>query len=100
MPEPAFPAPAESSFACRRCGQELRSGRGAFYLVKILAIADPSPPILEAQDDVAVEIQRLLKQVARLSESALLEEVYRRRLFTLCASCYRQWIADPFSPSQ
>jgi hypothetical protein len=93
-PETAGPGP----LTCRRCGAELRPGGGTFYRVVIHATADPTPPALSAPDlatDVRPEIERLLAQLADLSEEELLAQVYRRLTLYLCGPCYRQWIEDP-----
>jgi hypothetical protein len=93
------PAPADSgAFTCRRCGAELRPGSGNFYRVTIEAVADPSPPEITAGDlatDVRSEIERLLAQMADLSEQELVAQVYRRLTLYLCSPCYRAWIEDP-----
>lgn len=100
MPENHLPEAHPPSFACQRCGRELHRGQGDFYLVKILAVADPSPPEIQGEEDPGAEIQRLLKQLMKRSERELIDQVYQRRLYTLCASCYRQWIADPIRSFQ
>jgi hypothetical protein len=83
---------------CRRCGAELRPGAGNFYRVVIEAVADPAPPTLSDEDlaaDVRAEIERLLTQLASLSEEEALAQVYRRLTLYLCGRCYRDWIDDP-----
>lgn len=90
---------AESGpLSCARCGRELVPGKGDFYVVRIEAVADPSPPCFSDEDlqrDPKAEIERLLKQMAGLSEQDLLDQVYRRLVVHLCGPCYRQWIEDP-----
>jgi len=84
--------------ACRRCGRELLPGRGDLYVVSILAVADPSPPIFTEEDlaeDIGGEILRLTAQMSPLSTEQAQDQVYRRLVFHLCPSCYRQWIEDP-----
>jgi hypothetical protein len=84
--------------ACQRCAARLHPGRGEFYLVKIQAVADPSPPVIlreELVQDPSKEIQRLLAQVRSLSEQELIDQVYRREILYLCAGCYREWIENP-----
>jgi len=84
--------------ACRRCGRDLDPGRGDLYVVSILAVADPSPPIFTEEDmaaDIGAEILRLTAQVNRLGAEQAQDQVYRRMVFHLCASCYRRWIEDP-----
>jgi hypothetical protein len=90
--------PNEDALVCRRCGAALRPGAGDFYRVVIEAVADPSPPDLSNEDlahDVRAEIERLLTQMASLSEEEALAQVYRRLTLYLCLRCYRDWIDDP-----
>jgi len=87
-----------ATFLCRRCGAELLPGRSNFYRVTIEAVADPSPPTISAEDlalDVRPQIERLLAQLAGLSEEEAMAQVYRRLTLYLCGSCYRTWIDNP-----
>ena len=90
--------PDSSSLLCARCGAELTLGKGNFYVVRIEALADPSPPNFSEDDltqDPKAEIERLIDQMRELSERELLDQVYRRLILHLCGSCYRQWIEEP-----
>ncbi len=83
---------------CRRCGRELHPGKGDLYVVSILAVADPSPPIFTEEDladDIGKEILRLTAQMHRLSAEQAQAQVYRRLVFHMCPSCYGRWIEDP-----
>jgi hypothetical protein len=79
---------------CQRCSTALTPGEGNFYVVKIVAVADPAPPII-SQEDVSADIQRLLRDLAGKPARELIDQVYRRRIFSLCTACYRRWIEDP-----
>ncbi len=84
--------------ACHRCGKELKSGDGSFYVVRIEAMADPSPPRFSEEDlsgDAKAEIERLLAKMSDLSEQEALDQVYRRLVLYLCCQCYRGWIENP-----
>jgi len=84
--------------ACRGCGRELHPGSGDLYLVSIVAVADPSPPVFTEDDlarDLEHEIQRLLAQMKDLNAQQAQDQVYRRLVFHLCESCYSDWIMDP-----
>ena len=88
----------QPALSCQRCSTALRLGRGECYLVKIQAVADPTPPVITREElatDVGSEIQSLLAQLAGLSEQELMNQVYRREIFYLCTPCYRDWINDP-----
>jgi len=87
-----------SPLLCARCGIELKPGKGNFYVVRIEALADPTPPKFSEEDmnlDPRAEFERLLKQMYELSEQELLNQVYRRLVVYLCGPCYRQWIEEP-----
>lgn len=88
----------ETPTSCRRCGRELRPGEGNFYVVNILAIADPTPPSISAEDlskDIGKEIARILEEMHNLSEQDALDQVYRRVTLFLCTPCYERWIDNP-----
>ena len=83
---------------CTRCGAELKPGSGNFYVVRIEAFADPSPPMITEEDlnrDHRSEIRRLIDQMHDLSERELLDQVHRRLILHLCGACYRGWIENP-----
>jgi hypothetical protein len=88
----------DSPLLCARCGVELTPGAGNFYVVRIEAVADPSPPRFSEKDlkhDHRAEIERLIAQMRNLSERELVDQVYRQLLLYLCGPCYRRWIEDP-----
>lgn len=97
------PTPGESTRAstllCSRCGVTLQRGRDESYLVEIRAVADPSPPVFTEADlerDTELAIAELLARLRKMSERQLIEQVYRRRLYCLCAACHTSWADDPF----
>ena len=88
-------SPGKSPLLCARCGAELTPGKGHFYVVRIEALADPTPPSFSEEDlklDPRAEIERLVKQ---MSERELLDQAYRQLVLYLCGPCYRQWIDNP-----
>jgi hypothetical protein len=89
---------AGEASTCRRCGRELHPGRGELYVVSVLAVADPYPPVFTEEDltlDVGAEIRRLVRQLSGLDAEQARDQVYRRRAFHLCNPCYERWIEDP-----
>ncbi len=83
---------------CHRCGCVLTCGEGSFYVVKIEAFADPSPPTLDTNEPsklLSTEINELIEQMSHLSEQELMDQVYRRLVLLMCRPCYEQWIEDP-----
>lgn len=87
-----------TSLICHRCGTSLKPGAGDFYVVRIEAYADPSPPDLDAMEpaeSIAAEYEALLAQMADQSDRELMDQVYRRLYLHLCGPCYRHWIENP-----
>lgn len=83
---------------CARCAMELTPGRGNFYVVRIEAVADPSPPLITEEDlqrDHREEIAQLAKEAREFSERELLDQVYRRLTLHLCGRCFTDWIENP-----
>jgi hypothetical protein len=84
---------------CHRCGAMLTPGKGDFYVVRIEAFADPTPPNLLADEyadiDPSAEIDRLIELMRHMSEQELMDQVYRRMTIHLCRKCYIAWIENP-----
>ena len=83
---------------CLRCSRRLRPGLGNFYVVRVEAFADPTPPALplgESPIDPGEEIDRLIDQMAGMTERELMDQVHRRLTLHLCSRCYASWIEDP-----
>ncbi len=90
-PDPPLPS-------CDRCSASLHRGRGEFYLVSIVAVADPSPPTFTERElvgDVRREIDLLLQRLEGVGALEAVDQVYRRKFLQLCTSCYGRWIEDP-----
>jgi hypothetical protein len=76
----------------------LTPGTGNFYRIQIEAVADPTPPVIPAEDleaDLEEEIKRVLAQMQDVSGQEALNQVYRRLTIYLCVPCYLQWIENP-----
>jgi hypothetical protein len=87
-----------SDFMCHRCGRTLTPGTGSFYIVRVEAFADPTPPAVdddEASAATIAEYEMLLARMAGMSERELMDQVYRRLTLTLCTPCYQEWIERP-----
>ncbi|MHC5113774.1 MAG: hypothetical protein ACYTGP_05040 [Planctomycetota bacterium] len=82
---------------CHRCGAILTAGQGDFYVVRIEAFADPTPPEINLDEhvDLAREIDDLIAQMHERSEREMMDDVHRRLTIHLCRRCYRQWIEHP-----
>jgi hypothetical protein len=88
----------EAPLFCDRCVRELTPGQGDFYVVKIEAIADPTPPVFQDRDlerDLRGEINKLVAELEDLSERESMDQVCRRVTIFLCGDCYRKWIENP-----
>jgi len=88
----------ELPLSCDRCAAALTPGQGSFYVVRIEAFADPSPPSFSPDDlmrDAQAEIQRLVDEMEDLSPQEAMDQVYRRLVLYLCGPCYRLWIENP-----
>jgi hypothetical protein len=76
----------------------LTPGEGSFYVVRIEAFADPTPPDIDTSEPMehfAEEWERLLDSMRDMSEQELMDQVYRRLTLHLCAACYQEWIERP-----
>ncbi len=90
-----------SPLLCSRCLATLTPGEGSFYVVRIEAVADPTPPSFSEEDlkrDVRAEIERLLRELRGITEQEALDQVYRQLTLYLCNACFRVWIEDPARP--
>jgi hypothetical protein len=88
---------SEIELRCDCCGREVHAGRGDYYAVSIVAVADPMPPVVTEEEraaDVSREIRRLVERLAGRGEESLVDEVVREVLLRLCVGCYREWMAE------
>ncbi len=91
-------ADRDTPIFCLRCAAQLTPGKGNFYVVRILAVADPYPPRFEEEDlqlDIESEVDALLGEMQGMSEEELTDQVFRRLTIHLCSTCYTDWIEDP-----
>jgi hypothetical protein len=91
-------AATDTVLICDRCGQELHPGTGDFFQVNILAIADPSPPVVSGDEKPAElrrKIEKLLAEMQGVSAQEAMDQVYRRVTIYLCNACYHPWIENP-----
>ena len=89
------------SLFCHRCGCQLTPGKGNFYVARIEAFADPTPPDFdecELPQDIGAEIDKLIEKMSGMSEQELMDQVHRRMTIHLCQPCYERWIDNPAAP--
>jgi hypothetical protein len=83
---------------CSRCLKSLTPGRAEFYVVRIEAVADPSPPEISPSDltrDYKADWRAIVAALADTSPQEALDQVYRRVVIHLCNACYAEWIENP-----
>ena len=83
---------------CARCVRQLTPGNGDFFEVQIEAAADPTPPTFTVEDladKVRPDWQALIANLSKHSERELVDQVYRRMVIHLCATCFEAWFEDP-----
>ena len=80
--------------------KQLAVGRGEFFLVKIEALADPTPPVFDEEalrECQREDLRELVGQLDGLSERESMDQVHRNLTLYLCNACYRTWIENPAS---
>jgi hypothetical protein len=84
---------------CDHCARKLTRGEGRFYVVRIDALADPTPPRITEKDQDIDEIRRqiseLFEKLKDQSEQEVMDQVFKRLVLYLCNTCYGQWIRNP-----
>ncbi len=90
----------DHSRLCDRCLQEVQEGVGEFFEVQIQAVADPTPPVLDALDHQTPyqqleSYQEIVSATEGLSACEAQDQVYRRVTLSLCNRCFSKWIEDP-----
>jgi hypothetical protein len=84
---------------CDHCSRTLTCGEGRFYVVRIDAFADPTPPRITDKDQDLEEIRRqilaLFEQLKDQSEREVMDQVFKRLVLYLCNACYGRWIENP-----
>jgi hypothetical protein len=88
----------ESPLFCAKCLIKLVPGQGDFFVVRIDAVADPTPPSFSPEDlqgDPRRDFDSLVEQLADFSERELMDQVHRKTVIHLCNRCFREWFEDP-----
>jgi hypothetical protein len=88
----------ESPLFCAKCLIKLVPGQGDFFVVRIDAVADPTPPTFSEEDlqrDHRGNFNSLVEQLADFSERELMDQVHRKTVIHLCNSCFNDWFEDP-----
>ena len=88
----------DAPLLCDRCLKHLQPGRGEFYVVKIDAVADPTPPEITTDDlrrDTRRDWREIIAALQDMSPQEALDQVYRRVIIHLCNAWFRDWIENP-----
>lgn len=69
------------------------------YVVRIEVFADPSvpPANTDSMPDASGEMQKLLKQMAKMSRDELQDQVHRSFEYRLCGKCQPLYLANPLA---
>jgi hypothetical protein len=97
MPTPDKPISADEML-CHRCGSELTPGEGTFWIVRIDAVCDPSPPRVddaESLESLAADYEMMIAEMSQMSERELMDQVHRRTVLHLCTACFQTWYDAP-----
>ncbi|MGV3608100.1 MAG: hypothetical protein ACO1RA_16965 [Planctomycetaceae bacterium] len=91
-------------YSCDRCRCEIDPQDDLRYVVKIeiQATMDPQMDSTEPDDDRdhLAEIEEIISELSDESMETIGEDIYQKRSFDLCPSCYRQFIKNPLGREQ
>ena len=84
-------------YTCDRCKQVIDPQEDLRYTVRleIQAALDPVDGGDEDDRDHLLEVQEILERLEDEQSEEIGPDVYERRRYDLCASCYREFIKDP-----
>lgn len=86
-------------FFCDHCSRSLTLGEGRFYVVRIDALADPTPLRIAEKDqdldEIRSQISALFETLKDQSEQEMTDQVFKRIVLYLCNTCYNRWIKNP-----
>lgn len=70
-------------------------GRGGFFEVKFIAVADPYSPIIDDEelDVLQAKLKQLLTEIEGMSAAKAVNGVVVENTFQLCNSCFRNYLS-------
>ena len=77
-------------------------GKGEFFEVRVAAVADPTPPVLDGEvdaEELRSQYAEIVEQLKNMSTLDANNQVIRQRIWTLCNACLEAWLEDPFANS-
>jgi hypothetical protein len=89
-------------YSCDRCKRLLDPTEDLRYVVKIevQAALEPACPEVEEDRDHLLEVHEILERLEDEESDAVSEEIYQRKRFDLCPTCYRQFMKNPLGREQ
>jgi len=84
-------------FTCDRCKREIDPDTELRYVVRLEVQAMMEPCEVEVEDDRdhLLEVQEILERLDVELDDNVSEDVYQRRRYDLCPSCYRKYMKNP-----
>ena len=84
-------------FTCDRCKREIDSDLELRYTVRLEVQAMMEPSEVDVQDDRdhLLEIQEVLERLDDEHDESSGDNIYQRRRFDLCPTCYRKYMKNP-----
>lgn len=89
--------------SCDRCKRMIDTEDELRYVVKLEVIAAMEPAeVDEIEDDRdhLLEVQEILERLEAGEDENVGDEIYQKKHFDLCASCYRDFIKNPLGREQ
>ena len=85
-------------YSCDRCKLPIDSEDFRFIVkIEIQATIQNGPQPIEDDRDHLVEIEEMLEKMERRNDPDVSDELYQRRTFDLCPTCYQKFARNPLS---
>ncbi|MEK7270236.1 MAG: hypothetical protein AAB215_04750 [Planctomycetota bacterium] len=88
----------KKAWTCDGCHRKGYVGRDPRWIATIELTAAPDPIIAHPADlskDLEAEIKKLVKQISKIPEQELKDEVHKKFQFTLCRACQKRLLRSP-----
>lgn len=89
--------------SCDRCKRMIDPEDELRYVVKLEVCASMEPIAadeLEDDRDHLLEVQEILERLEASEDDNIGDDVYQKKSFDLCSSCYREFIKNPLGREQ
>ena len=84
--------------SCDRCGNSIDANQDLRYVVRVevqATMESVDPMETEPDRDHLLELEEILERLDDEQSMMISEDIYQRRRYDLCCSCYRKFIRDP-----